>query len=231
MSSSDQVDAKTVNAVTAAKPKRGAFWLPFLKHLLFHIYFVPSTLVLFPIYVLRSLIPFLKKHPQWSFLTSMGILMVRHSMRNFIRFGLQPLAPRENGWREMPGLIGAFLSLLNFSGPGGNIRHPEKALKAALKNSGGRKRLDRVWIDPPPLEAYRGVLSIQASNKKSIPPTRVKTQDYNGPALIEAAWAKTRIRCFWFMHKDHVTPPELTTHTDHKAPTRNVILYFREYLV
>jgi len=224
---SQQVDSKTVNAVTAAQPKRGAFWLPLLRHLLFHIYFTPSTLALLPLYILRSLIPFLKKHPQWSFTTSMGILLVRHSMRNFIRFGLQPLAPRENGWREAPGIIGAFLALLNFSGPGGYIRHPEKALKAALKVSGG-KRLDRVWIDPAPLEAYRGILSIQASSKKSIPPTRVKTNDYNGPALIEAAWAKTRIRCFWFMHTAGATPPESTTSPGHAAPSRNVILYIRE---
>ena len=208
------VDPKVRAAVKAAKPFSPQFWRPLLKMLLFHIYFVPTSFIFIPLIVLRCIIPALRPNPNLSFASAAAILNVRRAMRNFIRFRFQPIQPREGGLRDRHGFLAATLSLLNFSGPGGNVTHPKLAIKAAAQELSR----DKVWFDPPPLELFNDVLSIQTGKWGS---GKVKSEYYNGPPLVEPKWAKTRTCGYWFMHKDGISPPLKSGKHD-----RPVILYF-----
>ncbi|PWN18754.1 alpha/beta-hydrolase [Microstroma glucosiphilum] len=215
------VDPVVVKLVRQAKAPTPRKLIPFLKMLLFYIYFVPSATLLTPLYILRSLLPLTRLDPRWSFIQNLGVMHVRRVVRLFTRFGVQPIQPRENGWRESSTILGTFLGLLNLSGPGGRVVHPEMALRAAEHAAG--QRADRVWIPPPPLDAFRGLLTIRtgkAGEGTAHGPT------YNGPPLIDPAFAKVRTRCFWFMHKDGISPPVPSQKGRTRNSDRPVILYF-----
>lgn len=189
--------------------------------LFFYIYFVPSATILTPLYILRSILPLTRLDPRWSFIQNLGVMHVRRVVRLFTRFGVQPVQPREHGWRESSTIIGTMLGLLNLSGPGGRVVHPEMALRAAEHAAG--QRADRVWIPPPPLDAFRGLLTIRtgkAGEGTAHGPT------YNGPPLVDPGFAKVRTRCFWFMHKDGVSPPTPSQKGKTRTSDRPVFLYF-----
>jgi hypothetical protein len=188
---------------------------------IFHIYFLPLTVgVVLPALILKNLLPFMRTHPQWSFLQALSVSVVRWAMHNFIALRLQPIAPREGGWRESPNFLAALLVTLNLSGPGGfaAVRRPQKVVKAAKKQTHGH---DRVWMDAPPLEYFRGLLTIHSGSSSAM----VRSPTYTGPPLVDPSWAKARTRAFWFMRKAGEAPPEL----DGSKRDRPVILYFREW--
>lgn len=189
------------------------------SQLLFYAYFVPTSLALLPLSLVRSLIPFLRLDPRFSFLQNLSVMYVRRVIRNYCRFKVQPIQPREHGWRESNTALGTFLAIANMSGPGGRVIHPKETVQAALHEVGG-KRLDRVWIDPPPLDAFRGLLTIQ-TGKPGTGFAHGKT--YKGPPLVDPGFAKVRTRCFWFMHKDNISPPKPS---EKRSRDRPVILYF-----
>lgn len=195
--------------------------------------------VYLPFAILRAAIPFLRPHRRMSFVASLSILMVRFSIRLMILTRFQPLAPRENGWREQPGMIGTTLAIFNMSGPGSRVAHPVLAAKAAMKvahqqnkpRGDPKRRNDRVWFDAPPLPYYRGILSLKVSGRRgptgSIAGARRVTDctTYNGPAMVDVAWAKARTRGFWFLPHGEKQHPPSHSPGEQKEP---VVLYFRE---
>ncbi|PWN97770.1 alpha/beta-hydrolase [Tilletiopsis washingtonensis] len=216
--SAPKVDPAVALAVRRAKPPRAKFWRPLLRMVIFHIYFLPLTVgVALPALILKNLLPFMRTHPQWSFLQALSVSVVRWAMHNFIALRLQPIAPREGGWRESPNFLAALLVTLNLSGPGGfaAVRRPQKVVKAAKKQTHGH---DRVWMDAPPLEYFRGLLTIHSGSSSAM----VRSPTYTGPPLVDPSWAKARTRAFWFMRKAGEAPPEL----DGSKRDRPVILYF-----
>jgi acetyl esterase/lipase len=151
--------------------------------------------------------------------------MTRLAIRFMVLFKMQPIQPREGGIREKPGFVGTSLALLNELGPGGRVAHPlmaaEAVSKKAHKQDTKHTRHDRVWFDPPPLEYYRGILTLKTTETGLEKVTDCDT--YKGPAMIDMKWAKVRTRAFWFMPdgtKQHL--PEKVKGAQ-KGP---VILYF-----
>ncbi|EPQ31446.1 uncharacterized protein PFL1_00781 [Pseudozyma flocculosa PF-1] len=224
-----RVDPRVEAAVRAAKPFQPRYLVPLLRILVFHLYFVPTSLLAIPLIALRCIVPALRPNPRWSFLTALSILNVRRAMRSMIRFGFQPIQPREGGWRDTRGSIAALLNVLNYSGPGGSVTHPKLAADAAKKVARG---VDKVWFDPPPLDALTDVLSVRTQGAGR--GLAVQSTHYAGPPLLDPAFAKTRSRAFWFMHRPGVLPPSAqaasksATTTTTKTPPRErpVILYF-----
>ncbi|CAO1613077.1 unnamed protein product [Parajaminaea phylloscopi] len=213
------VDAIVRRKVAEAKTPTPRKLLPLLRYLLFHVYFVPTSVAILPFYLLLSLFPRLRKDARWSFIQNLSVLYVRRVIRIYCRFRVQPIQPRENGWRESNSVIGTALEFANLSGPGGRVVHPKEAIRAAEQAAGG-KRSDRVWIDPPPLDAFRGILTI---NTQGPGKGYVHSKTYQGPPLVEPGMAKLRTRCFWFMHRDGLSPPNPA---EKRRRDRPVILYF-----
>lgn len=191
------------------------------------------TPLFLPIAILRAAIPYLRPHRRMTFVSSLAVIMVRLSIRLMILTRFQPLAPREKGWREQPGFIGAMLASLNMSGPGARVAHPLLAVQAAKKVAHSQKnnqRNDRVWFDAPPLQYYRGVLSLKVDSTREggsiVAPRRVTDSAlYEGPAMVDVSWAKSRTRGFWFLpngSKQH--PPKVSS----EAQKEPVVLYFRK---
>lgn len=151
--------------------------------------------------------------------------MTRLAIRFMCIFKMQPVQPREGGWRERPGIIGTTLALMNELGPGGRVAHPKMAIEAAMKN--GHKqdakhaRHDRIWFDAPPLDYFRGILTLKTSEV-----SEEKVEDcetYNGPAMVDIKWAKVRTRGFWFMPDGLKQHAPVQSKGGQKGP---VILYF-----
>jgi len=137
---------------------------------------------------------------------------------------MQPIQPREGGLRERPGAIGTILAILNNTGPGGRVAHPLMAAQAAKKighkQDAKHLRNDRIWFDAPPLEYYRGILSLKTSEVAQ--PVQ-DCETYNGPAMVDVSWAKSRTRAFWFMPHGEKQHPPAAVKGGQKEP---VILYF-----
>ncbi|WFD30113.1 hypothetical protein MSPP1_001129 [Malassezia sp. CBS 17886] len=212
------VDPRVLQAVTKAKPLTFKYYPYILRALVFHVYFVPTTLLLLPLMMLRALLPFGRgRHKAWSFTQTMGVLLTRRALRNMIRFGMQPVPPREKGWREQQNAFGAFLSLLNISGPGGVVAAPRPVVKEVDQyvHDG---RIDTDWFNPPPLEAFRGIITVKTDNKQIVTDSKY----YHGPALVEPKWAKTRVKGFWFMYSRAHRPKQ----GPKGSQKRRVVLYF-----
>lgn len=195
--------------------------------LLFHLTFLPTSFVYFPYALVRALIPFLRPHRRWSIESTVAVLMTRLAIKFMVLFKMQPIQPRENGWREKPGVIGTTLALLNELGPGGRVAHPimaaEAASKKGHKQDAKHARHDRVWFDPPPLDYYRGILTLKTGDSDT---TVERVQDcdtYNGPAMVDMKWAKVRTRAFWFMPGGMKQQPPSKSKGGQKEP---VTLYF-----
>jgi acetyl esterase/lipase len=161
-----------------------------------------------------------------TFVNALAILMVRYSIRMMVLTKFQPVPPRENGLREGTGVLGATLAILNMSGPGSRVAHPRLAVEAAKRvaqQGKHKRRHDRVWFDPPSLPYYRGLLTLKTTDANQ-PGQRVQgCASYNGPAMIDASWAKHRTRAFWFLPRgQQQTSPERQP-GGQKEP---VILYF-----
>lgn len=211
------VDPKVEQAVTLAKPAKVNHLSFIVRALLFHIFFVPTTALLLPLFLLRALIPFGPgRYKGWTVLEALGLFLTRYAMRNIIRFNLQPIPPREKGWREMDNVIGGFLSLVNLSGPGGLVASaPPIVDQVEGYIRDGRRDTD--WFNPPPLEALKGILSIKVGDNKVTDST-----EYKGAALVEPKWAKTRVKGYWFMH-NHADSPMPGPSGSQKHP---VVLFF-----
>lgn len=157
--------------------------------------------------------------------TTVAVLMTRLAIRFMCIFKMQPVQPREGGWRERPGFIGTTLALMNELGPGGRVAHPKMAIESALKR--GHKqdakhaRHDRIWFDAPPLDYFRGILTLKTSEASV---ERVEDcETYNGPAMVDIKWAKVRTRGFWFMPDGFKQHAPVLNEKGQKDP---VILYF-----
>ncbi|UZJ53408.1 hypothetical protein CBS101457_002728 [Exobasidium rhododendri] len=138
---------------------------------------------------------------------------------------MQPIQPREGGYRERPGIVGTVLAILNNTGPGGRVAHPIMAAQAAVKighkQDSEHRRHDRVWFDAPPLQYYRGILSLKTSKT-----TKDRVQDcetYNGPPMVDISWTKSRTRAFWYLPKGDKQRTPAASEGGQKEP---VILYF-----
>lgn len=214
------VSPAVVQAVEKARPAKFSYLLYIVKSLLFHGYFVPTTLILLPFVILRGMIPYGPgRYKKWTMLETVGVILTRRAIRNMCRFRMQPIPPRENGWREGDNVVGSFLSLLNNSGPGGLVAMaPAEVSQVEEYVRHGRR--DRDWFDPPPLDAYRGILTIKAQRGDTV----TDSNHYQGPALVEPKWAKTRIRGLWFMSKENFHAPK-PGHAG--SQSRPVMLYFR----
>ncbi|CEH17720.1 hypothetical protein CBOM_04114 [Ceraceosorus bombacis] len=218
--SAPKIDPAVALAVRKAGPPRVKYFVPILRMILFHLWFLPSSAILIPLLIAKNALPWLRTHRGWSFRLALGIEATRWAMRNFIFFRLQPIAPRQGGLRERPGLLGALLQSLNASGPGGRVVLPKQLAKTSLQAAKKQnRRRDRIWFDAPQLEYFRGILAIQPGKEGT---GAVRTAGYRGPALVEPKWAKAKTRGFWFMRKDGEAPPEV----DEKKSERPVILYF-----
>ena len=211
------VDKSVQKAVDKAQPAKFSHLHYIVKALIFHAFFLPTTVLVFPLYLLRALLPpYSGKYKNWTWIEALGVFITQRAMRNLIRFRMQPLPPRENGWREMNNILGSFLSLLNLTGPGGFVASPDPVLNQVSQYV-RKGRRDRDWFEPPPLDALKGILSIKIDNNQVI-----DSQEYQGPALVEPKWAKTRIRGYWFMHNGIHSP----TPGPKGSQKRSVILYF-----
>lgn len=186
---------------------------------------MPTSLAYLPYALVRALVPFLRPARGWTAKQTLSVMYTRLAMELFVITKFQPVAPREGGWRETPGLIGGLLSLLNYTGPGGRVAHPRTALKAAmLPQHDENKRGDRVWFGAPPLEYFRGILSINPTGRDGQGQV-TDSDNYRGAPLVRPGEAKIRTRAFWFMPggpKEHAPLP----HRE-KGQDRQVILFFR----
>ena len=195
--------------------------------LLFHIFFLPSAAVYLPYALLRALVPFLRPHRRWTVQGTMAVLMTRLTIHFMVFLRMQPIQPREGGLRERPGALGTLLAILNNTGPGGRVAHPLLAVEAARKighkQGGKRLRNDRVWFDAPPLAYYRGLLSLRTPKGSPLEQRVEGCPTYNGPAMVDVAWAKNRTRAFWFMPHGETQHPPAEVKGGQKEP---VILYF-----
>ncbi len=81
-------------------------------------------------------------------------------MRNLIRFGVQPIAPRKGGLRDRNTLIATIVGCLNLSGPGGSVVLAKENIKA-LKLNATHGRPDKVWIPPAGPEYLDGILAVK----------------------------------------------------------------------
>lgn len=211
------VDAKVQQAVQAAQPAKFKYWPYILKALVFHLFFVPTSLLYLPLYILRAYLPYYHgRYKNWTALEALGVFITQRAMRNLVRFRMQPLPPREKGWREMNNIVGGFLSLVNLSGPGGLVSSAPPVFSQVSEYTREGRR-DRDWFDAPPLEDLKGILSIKVDDNQV-----VDSSEYQGPALVEPKWAKTRVKGFWFMH-NHLHHPVTGPLGTQKRP---VLLYF-----
>lgn len=211
------VDMKVQQAVDKSQPAKFSHLKYIVKALVFHIYFVPTTILLFPILILRALVPGrFGRYQNWSMLEAIGVYLTQRAMRSLIRFRMQPMPPREHGWREMDNALGGLLSLINLSGPGGLVSSAPPVIDQVAQYSRTGRR-DTDWFDPPSLDALKGILSIKVDNE-----CVRDSSEYEGPALVEPKWAKTRIKGYWFMHShNHVPIPGPAG-----CQKRPVLLYF-----
>ncbi|SPO28519.1 uncharacterized protein UTRI_04916 [Ustilago trichophora] len=213
------VDPNVLTAISRAQPPRPKVLLPFLRLLLFQLWFLPTSFITIPWYMVRSLIPLFRLNPNWSFVTAVYILVVRRVMRNLIRFSVQPIAPRKGGLRDRNTLIATIVGCLNLSGPGGSVVLAKENIKA-LKLNATHGRPDKVWIPPAGPEYLDGILAVKAGPNDR---RKIVTHVYTGPPLLDAKWLKWSIRALWFTHKPHVVPPQPRSST---KPSRPVICYF-----
>ncbi|KAE8226098.1 hypothetical protein CF319_g1264 [Tilletia indica] len=213
------IDPRVVAAYKSASPPTPRYLVPIIRMLAFHAFYVPTTILLLPLWILRALVPFLRQHPQWTFTRSLGVLFSKRSLKNMTRFQLQPVAPREGGLRDRAGVLSTILEMANFSGPGGRVFPPANSPEAARKSSKG-ERHDVSWFDPPPLEALTGILSVRWGRPGQ---GHVSSDTYHGAPLVDASWAKARTRAIWFMAKENTYPRQPDSQGE---PTRPVCLYF-----
>ncbi|CAD6891584.1 unnamed protein product [Tilletia controversa] len=213
------IDPRVVDAYKKASAATPRYLVPIARMLAFVTYYVPTTILLLPLWVLRAAVPFLRQHPQWSFARSISVLFSKRSLKNMTRFRMQPVAAREGGLRDRAGFLGTFLEMANFSGPGGFVKPPANSPEAARKASKG-ERHDVSWFDPPPLETLTGILSVRWGRPGQ---GHVSSDTYHGAPLVDASWAKTRTRAIWFMANADTYPRQPDSPD---APTRPVCLYF-----
>lgn len=214
-----KVEPAVVAAIQRASPPRPAYLLPFLRLLAFHLYFFPTSFIAIPLFLLRSLIPAFRLNRKWSLVSATYIMVVRRVMRNLIRFHVQPIAARKGGLRDRNSLLGAIVSAANLSGPGGSVIHAKEKVKA-LKLDAQTGRIDKVWVPPASPEYLDGILAVKTSANDR---RKIVTDEYEGPPLLDAKWAKWHVRAFWFTHKPHTIPPQPRATT---KPDRSVLLYF-----
>ena len=214
-----KVEPNVLRAIERALPPKPAVLLPFLRLLLFQLYFLPTSFITIPWYMVRSLIPRFRLNRNWSFISAVYILVVRRAMRNLIRFGVQPVVPRKGGLRDRNTLVATIVAGLNLSGPGGSVVLAKENVKA-LKLNATHGRPDKVWIPPVGPEYLHGILTVRidANDRR-----RIVTDAYSGPPLLDAKWLKWSIRALWFTHKPHIVPPQPRSST---KPMRPVICYF-----
>ncbi|KAL9941129.1 hypothetical protein V8E36_000617 [Tilletia maclaganii] len=213
------IDPRVVAAYKKATPPATRKLIPILRMLLFHAYYVPTLLLSIPLWIVKALVPFLRQHPEWPIARSISVSFAKYSLRNFTRFGFQPVAPREGGLRDRAGVLATALELANFSGPGGHVKPPAGSVEAQHKQAKGQRH-DVSWFDPPPLECLTGVLSIRWGRPGQ---GYVSSDSYHGAPLVDPHWAKKRVRGLWFMAKDGTYPPQPEST---RTPDRPVLLYF-----
>ncbi|KAK0567138.1 hypothetical protein OC844_000383 [Tilletia horrida] len=215
------IDPRVVAAYKKASAPGVRYLLPILRMLAFHAYYVPTLLLSVPFWLLKALLPFTRQHPQWPISRAIGVSFAKYSLRNFTRFAFQPVAPREGGLRDRAGILATVLEVANFSGPGGRVVPPPDSVEAQRKAARG-ERHDVAWFDPPPLETLTGLLSLRWGRPGQ---GHVSSESYHGAPLVDPAWAKARVRAFWFMAKDNTYPPQPQS-SNTLAPSRPVLLYF-----
>ncbi|KAK0549288.1 hypothetical protein OC861_004486 [Tilletia horrida] len=213
------IDPRVVAAYKKATPPSPRYLVPILRMLAFHAFYVPTTLLLIPLWLVRALVPFLRQHSRWPVSRSLGVTFSKRSLKNFTRFGIQPVAPREGGLRDQPGLLALFLNMANFSGPGGSVQPPPGSIEAA-RRAKQNLRHDVVWFDPPPIETLTGILSVRWGRPGQ---GHVSSDSYHGAPLVDAAWTKARIRALWFMAQPNTYPPQPDSP---QPPNKRVLLYF-----
>ncbi|CDR99718.1 uncharacterized protein SPSC_05287 [Sporisorium scitamineum] len=214
-----KVDPAVLAAVKRASPPKPKILLPLLRLLLFQVYFLPTSFIAIPLYMLRCLLPRFRLNRNWSYISAVYIMVVRRVMRNLIRFGVQPIAPRRGGLRDRNTLIATVASCLNLSGPGGSVVLAKENVKA-LKLNATHGRPDKVWITPVGPEYLDGILAVKtAPNDRR----KIVTDAYTGPPLLDAKWLKWSVRALWFTHKPHMVPSQPRSAT---KPNRPVICYF-----
>lgn len=214
-----KVEPNVLAAVQRASPPKPAFLLPFLRLLLFQLYFLPTSFITIPWYMLRSIIPHFRLNRNWSYITAVYILVVRRVMRNLIRFRVQPIVPRKGGLRDRNTLIATVVSCFNLSGPGGSVVLAKENIKA-LKLNATHGRPDNVWIPPAGPECLDGILAVKTGPNDR---REIVTDVYTGPPLLDAKWLKWSIRALWFTHKPHLVPPQPRSIS---KPTGPVVCYF-----
>ncbi|SJX64334.1 uncharacterized protein SRS1_14982 [Sporisorium reilianum f. sp. reilianum] len=214
-----KVDATVLAAVRNASPPKPKILLPLLRLLLFQVYFLPTSFVAIPLYMLRCLLPRFRLNRNWSYISAVYIMVVRRVMRNLIRFGVQPIAPRKGGLRDRNTLVATVVACLNLSGPGGSVVLAKENIKA-LKLNATHGRPDKVWISPAGPEYLDGILAVKTGPNDR---RKIVTDAYTGPPLLEAKWLKWSVRALWFTHKPHVVPLQPRAAT---KPNRPVICYF-----
>ncbi|KAJ9474252.1 Abhydrolase_3 domain-containing protein [Pseudozyma hubeiensis] len=214
-----QVDPNVLAAIKRATPPRPKILIPLLRLLLFQLYFLPTSFIAIPLYMLRCIVPRFRLNRNWSFISAVYIMVVRRVMRNLIRFGVQPIVPRKGGLRDRNTLIATVASCLNLSGPGGSVVLAKDNIKA-LKLNATHGRPDKVWIPPAGPEYLDGILAVKAGPNDR---RKIVTDAYTGPPLLDAKWLKWSVRALWFTHKPHVVPSQPRSKN---KPTRPVICYF-----
>jgi len=193
-----------------------------IKSLVFHAYFVPTTLLYLPFVFIRCLRRNgYGRHPRWTIIEAIGVILTKRTLKLMSFFKMQPIPPRENGWREANNWVGMILSLLNNSGPGGMVAMPPAEI-SQVGEYVKKGRIDRDWFDPPSPDWFTGILSIKTGNKSMAYGSSL----YQGPALVDPSWAKTRIRGLWFMHDGKLHAPQPG---EFGTQQREVMLYFRMY--
>lgn len=207
----------------AHRPPR-RLWIYLLRLLLQYTVTVPAVVLAVPFVVLRNAVPFLRKHPAWTFKTGVSTTLVRIAIycMGIIRFA--PAPHSETGWLQGDSVLSSILALvfqlLTFRSYGARIWADTKTVPHVRHL--GRRRLDEVLVTPPPADWLRGILAIRdpripLDEQVSFSPL------YYGRPMIEPGFAKRRVKCYWYLSRGTKVPPPHDT-TD-KRPAKPVLLW------
>lgn len=218
------VDPAVYAAVRAAHRPPRKLWL-FVFRLLFQYGLtVPAVVISTPFVVLRNILPFLRKHPAWSFKTAVSTTLVRIviTCMGVIRFCPPPRA--EDGWMQGNSAAGSLVTILmealTWGSFGSSIWADSKNVPH-LRHIHG-KRLDRVWVSPPPVNWLRGILTVRDPSQPLYQQI-CSSPLYRGRPMIEPGFAKRKVKCFWYLSTGSRVPPHPHDHISKR--TKPVLLY------
>lgn len=220
------VDPAVYAAIRHAHRPPRRLWLYLIRLLLQYAITVPVVLAATPLVILRNLFPFLRRHPAWTFKTGVSTTLTRITIMcmGLIRFA--PAPHSESGWLQGDSAVGGFLAflfqILAWRSTGKRIWADTKTVPH-LSHLHGR-RLDEVWVSPPPADWLRGLLAVR-DTARPLDEQLVSSPLYRGRPLIDPGFAKRHVKCYWYLSRGRTLPP-LPNEDGGTRPRLNPVLLY-----